>query len=280
MTGKIAALQRLAIDAEKSGDLETALQSLREVSSKTDSAVDACDLGRVATAMGRWPEAEAAFLHALEISPGFSVAMLMIASLFLKRADGDKVGNLRVAVTWLLRSLEIEQLAPSLSLLATAYYRLGEKAAAKTAWSAALKLDNAYEEAYFNLGLLAVEEQNEAQAERLLRTATSLDPTFLRAHGRLGALLKAQGRYQEAEAEFRRCLEIDPSDYFSHSHLADTLAAQTNATEAEHEYRTALSIRPNDVHAAAKLVNYLERLSRKTEADEIRSKHVDRAEPA
>ena len=204
--------------------------------------------------MGKWPQAETAFLRALEISPGFSVAMIMTGSLFLERTDGNRASNLETAKAWLLRSLEIERLAPTLSLLGTVHYRLGEKDAAKAAWREALEVDNAYEEAYFNLGVLAAEARDESQAERLLRTATELDPAFFNAHGRLGELLHKQGRYLEAEAEFRRCIEIDPSAYFSHVHLADALAAQGRVTEAGQEYRTALDIRPDYEPAITKLL--------------------------
>ncbi|MGA2433749.1 MAG: tetratricopeptide repeat protein [Bryobacteraceae bacterium] len=253
MTSEIAALRKIADDAEESGDIQTAFQAWREIASKTGKAVAYCYVGRTATELGKWPEAETAFLRALEISPGFSVAMIMFGELFLRRADGDRAGNLKTAKVWLFRSLEIQRLAPTLSLLASAHNRLGEKAAAKRAWREALEVDNFYEEAYFNLAGLAIEERNERQAEKLLRTAIELDPAYFIAHGRLGELFHKQGRYLEAEAEFRRCIEIDPSAYFSHTHLADALSAQERVTEAEQEYRTALGIRPDYEPAITKL---------------------------
>jgi protein O-GlcNAc transferase len=274
VTADILALKRIASDAERSGDLESAFQAWQELSAKTGKAVHHCRVGRIAAKLGKWPEAEAALRLALDLSPGFSVAMAMIGSLFLERGDGERTRNLQMAKVWISRSLEIERLAPTLSLLATVQYRLGEKLAAKGTWLAALREDDTYEEAYFSLGVLAAEERDETQAEALLRRATDLDPVFFNAHGRLGELLQTQGRYSEAESEFRRCVEIDSSAYFAHAQLADALGAQGRVTEAEQEYRVALGIRPGFEPVITKFANYLESLSRNEEADELRSQQT------
>jgi len=78
-----------------------------------------------------------------------------------------------------------------------------KKDAAKDAYRAAIEIDGAYEEAYFNLANLAAEEGDDAEAERLLRKAIQLDPGYHAAHGRLNDLLQKQGRRLEAEYEPR-----------------------------------------------------------------------------
>ncbi len=213
MTSKISALEKAARGAEKGGDSEAAFHAWQELASETRSTVSYCRLGRVARKLGKWADAEKAFVDALTIDSRLGVAMLALGSLFLRRTDGDRIGNTRIAKTWLLRALEVGRTAPGLSLLGTAYYRLGEEDGAKEAYRAAIELDGTYEEAYFNLGSLEQKKGNDAEAESLLRRAIQLDPDRAGAHGRLAVLLHKRGRHLEAESEFRRCLEIDPSDY-------------------------------------------------------------------
>jgi Flp pilus assembly protein TadD len=107
----------------------------------------------------------------------------------------------------------------SLSLLAEAHDRLGERGDAKDAFRKAIELDESYPEAYFNLGLLVAKDGQKEEAEKLLRKAIHLNPNSHQAHGRLGILLQELGRYSEAETELRRAIEIDPTDAIASSHL-------------------------------------------------------------
>jgi len=271
LTNEMLALKKAARKAEKEGDYETAFRVWHKLASETSRAVFYCQSGRVARELERWVDAEKAFLDALTFDSDLAIAMAAIGSLYLARTDGDRTDNLKTAKTWLLRALEINRTAPTLSLLGTAHYRLGEKDGAKDAYQAAIKLDASYEEAYFNLGMLEQKEGNDAEAERLLRRAIQLDPERIGAHGLLGVLLHKRGRHSEAESEFRRCIETDPSDYFSHLYLANNLGVQQREVEAEREYRAAISLRPGQEPAIKLFANYLESLSRTEEAAELRS---------
>ncbi len=265
------ALEKIARSAEESGDFVAAFQVWHKLASETKEAAFYCQLGRVARKLGRWVDAEKAFVDALTIDSHLAVAKLALGSLFLRRADGDRTANARIAKTWLLRALEVDRTAPDLSLLGTAYYRLGEEGAAKEAYRAAIELDGSYEEAYFNRGVLEQKEGNDAEAERLLRKAIKLDPGRAGSHARLGVLLHKQGKHLEAESEFRRCIEIDPSDYFTHLYLANNLGVQRREAEAEREYRTAIALRPGEEPAIKLFANYLDSLFRTDEATKLRS---------
>jgi len=271
LKSEVAALGRAARRAEKAGDYEAAFQAWRKLASETKRSIFYCQMGRVARELGRWVDAETAFLGALMVDSRLAVAMGALGSLYLSRTDGDRADNAKMAKTWLLQALGIDRTAPALSLLGTAHYRLGEKDAAKEAYHAAIELDGSYEEAYFNLGVLEQKEGHDAGAERLLRRAIQLDPGRAGAHGRLGVLLHKRGRHLEAESEFRRCIELDPSDYFSHLHLANTLGVQRREAEAEQEYRTAIAMRPGEEPAIKLFANYLDSLFRTEEAAQLRS---------
>jgi protein O-mannosyl-transferase len=260
-----------ATRAENSGDLTAAFETWTRLASQIKRADFQCQLGRIATKLKKWADAEKAFTEALSINSRFSVAMLLMGSLFLERTDRDQASNAESARVWLSRSLDVDRTAMGWSLLGAALYRLGEKQAAQRAYRTALGIDESYEEAYFNLGILVAEQGNDIEAEALLRKAIQLDPAFLLAHGRLGLLLQKQGRYVEAESEFKRCIEINPDNYLSHFYLANTLEIEGRGLEAEQEYRKALKIRPGDERSLNFLAQYLESISRHEEAAELRS---------
>ena len=220
MTELITATPERADEAERSGDLDTALRMWLEISSKTEKPEAYCQLSRIAFMLGKWQMAETALFRNLEIGTNTPIAVGMLGALFLRRTDGDRANNLETARTWFLRSLEISKSAPTLCLLGMVYLHLNEKEKAEEAWRTAIEVDEQWEEAYFNLGLLAKEGGNSEEAERLLRKTIQIDPKYLRAHVQLGALLLKQGRRLEADSEFRRCLEIDPTDKAAKSYFS------------------------------------------------------------
>jgi tetratricopeptide (TPR) repeat protein len=254
MSGEKLALKEAAEAAEESGNLEAALDAWLTLSSINANRPDyLCKAAGLALELGRWSEAEQALNDALKVDPAFWLAMALLGSLFLKRADGNRLTNARKAKVWFAQSLALtlidsthqsnELTAPSsppswqqivdsaarssgrninsigLCLLGSAHIRLGEKQSAKKAWRKVIEMDETYEEAYFNLGLLLADERQNDEAEGLLRKAIQLDPNFQVAHGRLGILLQDQGRYSEADSELRRAIELDPADVIAWRHL-------------------------------------------------------------
>jgi tetratricopeptide (TPR) repeat protein len=241
-------LQKTAEAAERSGDLEAALDIWRNLSSIDAIRPDyLCKLGRVARRLGRWADAEQAFLGAIGIDKTFSFGMTMLGHLFLARTDGDRLTNAKKAKVWLERAVEEAPSQFSLIYLGSAYLRLGEREAAKKVFSRSIDLYETYNdpyynlgilctddgqrieserlhriaiaEAHYNLGLLLADDGQNIEAEKLLRRATQLDPNSHHAHGRLGILLQDQGRYSEAESELRRAIEIDPTDKIARRYL-------------------------------------------------------------
>jgi tetratricopeptide (TPR) repeat protein len=220
MTELTTATPERAEEAERLGDLDTALRLWLEISSKTEKPEDYFQLSRTAFMLGKWQMAETALFRTLECGTNSPIAVGMLGALFLERTDGDRATNLETARMWLLRSVEISKTAPTLCLLGMVYLRLREEEKAEEAWRTAIEVDEQCDEAYFNLGLLAKEGGNVEEGEILLRKSIQIDPQVLRAHAQLGALLLRQGRRLEADSEFRRCLEIDPTDEAARSYFA------------------------------------------------------------
>ena len=219
MTNDESTLLQTAKAAERSGDFVAAFDAWQRLAFVTNRPDYLCKVGRTAQKLGRWREAESAFLDAMRVDKTFSLAMALLGSLFLARADGDPSINALTAKTWLEKALVIAPNPMFLSLLGDAHQRLGEKEDAKDAFRKAINLDESYAEAYLNLGLLLADDGQNEEAERVLRKATYLRPNSHEAHGRLGILLQGLGRHSEAEAELRRAIEIDPTDAIARSHL-------------------------------------------------------------
>jgi len=214
-----SALLEAAGAAERSGNYAIAFDAWQQLASLTSRPDYFCKAGRIAQKLGRWIDSETAFLDALKVDKTFSLAMVVLGSLFLKRTDGDPSTNARRAKAWLEQAVAVNPSTMSLSFLGDAHNRLGDKKSAREAFRKAIELDETDAEAYVNLGLLLADDGQSDEAERLLRTATLLNPNSHKAHGRLGILLQQLGRYSEAEAELRRAVEIDPTDEIAGSYL-------------------------------------------------------------
>src|SRR5258708_2757477 len=170
------ALLETAKTAERSGNYAAAFDAWQRLASMTSRPDYLCKVGRVAKKLGRWTDAEKAFLDALRIDKTFPLAMVFLGSLFLARTDGDPSTNARTAKAWLEQGVAAAPSPMSLSLLGAAHDRLGEKKDAREAFRKAIELDENYSEAYLNLGLLLADDGQSEEAENLLRKATQLNP--------------------------------------------------------------------------------------------------------
>ncbi|MBV2155416.1 tetratricopeptide repeat protein [Kitasatospora sp. SUK 42] len=98
-----------------------------------------------------------------------------------------------------------------------AWYNLGvvaqqnnRSAEALTAYDSALKTDPAYQPALFNKAILLGPGDTD-QAVSILRGIVAADPKAAGAHLNLGFDLAKQGRRAEAESSFRTAVQLDPS---------------------------------------------------------------------
>ncbi|MGX2996784.1 tetratricopeptide repeat protein [Streptomyces sp. JNUCC 64] len=119
--------------------------------------------------------------------------------------------DLRTAKATFERVLELD---PGNKL---AWYNLGvlaqqenRRADALKAYDAALKTDPAYTSALFNKALL-LEADDPGEALALLRRAVRADPKASTAHFHIGAALARQGRDAQARDAYRRAVELDTS---------------------------------------------------------------------
>jgi len=267
----LSSLEDIARQAECEGELERAFEAWRQLASESKDPAHYCHLGFAANNLGKWKQAEEAFLSALQLEPRLAEAMTGLGVVYLERTDGDRVRNFEEAKAYLLRASEIERTAHGMSLLGITHRVLHEDDAARSAFTEALRIDPNYEEAYFNLSQFEM-ENDPIKAINLLGRALEIDPDYSRAHEKMGELLQRRKDLIGAERHFRRCIEIDALDYWAHLHLANNLYAQGRHSEAEREYRLAINVHPEEKAGIQLFASFLSNLSRHEEAAELRSR--------
>jgi Flp pilus assembly protein TadD len=174
--------------------------------------------------------------------------------------------------------------------LAYVYTALKKPQEARAEYERTIALDPKMSEAYLNLGMLLLDNREDAAAVGPLRKAVDLlpaqsrpryllavaldrsgdrtsaaesfeallhlDPNDITAIDYLGWAALRAGKAAEAEARFRRAAEIQPNRPESRRGLAQSLAAQKKPA-AVAAYRDYLVLAPNDSEARARLIHLL-----------------------
>jgi predicted CXXCH cytochrome family protein len=132
--------------------------------------------------------------------------------------------------------------------------------------------DRAHSEQYYNEALrrapnstvimlkfanAALEWQQFAKAEPILRRAVALAPRDPVAWGLLGQSLFQQGKSAEAKTALNKALALDPDLAEPHNYLAAMPVRQGDLDGAEKEFRAALRILPGNVDWQANLAGLL-----------------------
>ena len=87
---------------------------------------------------------------------------------------------------------------------------IGKHKEAKLELKKAISLNPKYANAYYNLAVLYINQENFKDAEILLKKAIKLKSDFAIAHYNLGFILKDMGRFKESESFNKKALESDP----------------------------------------------------------------------
>ncbi|HMJ16617.1 MAG TPA: tetratricopeptide repeat protein, partial [Polyangiaceae bacterium] len=99
----------------------------------------------------------------------------------------------------------------------------------------------------------ALDEHDNARAERFFRRAALLDPTNAQAAAGLGRALGLIGDKRSAVAWANRARQLAPEDAAVHVLVADVYAHAGNKTRAEQLWREALRLDPNNVAAQSRI---------------------------
>lgn len=207
-------------------------------------------LAQVFVALRRYPEAEAAALRSLELSPSSATCVVLGAAQSALGKNVDARRSFRRALTldpkneeaMLNLALEVEETAPRSAL------KLLE---------AAIAIDPQYGEAYREYGWQLALTGNTGRAEEMLRKAIATDPSDSLGHVYLGNIFASTGRSAEAESMFQRARELAPVDALPTWTLANLYESQGRPDDAGALYRHAVDLAPRDAEPAFQLARFL-----------------------
>jgi Flp pilus assembly protein TadD len=180
-------------------------------------------------------EAEQAYLHALELQPGYARAQMALGILYARAGDLQKAQQLlhdatlsdpdsadshynyalvlgRAGESELLEAIALQpdhiEARMQLGLL---LMNRGDLAGAAKNYEEVLRKQPDSAEASNNLGLVWLRSNDAAQAKQALEKAVRLKPDYAAAHYNLALALEQLGEVHAAQAEFAEASRLDPS---------------------------------------------------------------------
>jgi Flp pilus assembly protein TadD len=114
-----------------------------------------------------------------------------------------------------------------------------------------------------NLGLVALQLQNYAEAQTHLEKSVQMEPSF-KAYSTLSEVFGAQGKYQDAIEMSRKARDLNPTNYVAWGNLgAAYINVPSDRAQAVEAYRKAIELAevarketPNDSFLLAELGSY------------------------
>ncbi len=172
------------------------------------------DLGNLLWVRGRFDEATAHFLRAIEIHPEFPETHYNFGALL------EEQGRIDDAVDHFRQAVRINRnMAPAHSKLA---------------------------EILRSRGLLD-------EAADHYREMIRIDPQDFRSENKLGLLLHMRGKLREATQHFQNAVLIKPDDPLAHFNLGNVLAARGRFDDAIDSFREAIRLKPDFTEAKKRL---------------------------
>lgn len=150
--------------------------------------------------------------------------------------------------------------------LALALDRLSDYRGEREALEKALSLNAQLAPPHNQLGLLDLQANQSAEAEKQFQAAITLDPQYAEAQNNLGVLYGQAGKTHEAEQLFRQATENNPQYGQAFANLGLILASESQFPEAEKALSSAVKLDPKNTGAMSAYGMVLVRLNRGAEA--------------
>jgi arylsulfatase A-like enzyme/Flp pilus assembly protein TadD len=201
--------------------------------------------------LGRLAEAEAEYRQAVHLSPRAQRPRLALASIRDTQGRLEEAASEYAAVLGLSpHSRQGRQSARRLATLAEGFGRKGNLEAARDAYAAALRSDQAAAEVYLNAGLISYRLGHREEALALVRRGVGRFPESADLQYRLGRLLSDRGTATEAEAAYVTALQLAPNRQDVRIQLARLLESTGRAPQATVLYRQVVDTAPASREAA------------------------------
>jgi protein O-mannosyl-transferase len=119
--------------------------------------------------------------------------------------------------------------------------------AALTAYTKALQLNAANDQAWYNTGNVLLALNRPGDALEPMKRALEVNPTFTKAWNNLGSVWFKLGQYDSAVSCYRQALSLEPTYLSATGNLGQALLRQGNGVDALQTLERALSIQPGEM---------------------------------
>ncbi len=205
-----------------------------------DNARARSNLGGALMEAGKFPEAMAECLPALQINVYNSEAHYNVAYLL------QQMGKNQEAIDEYERTLRLRpDQADAHYNLGVALEKAGREPEAIKHYERAIQSYPDYVEAYVNLGSAFLRMNRTTEAIGQYEQALQINPNYAEAHGNLGAALQRMGRSPEAVAQYEQAVRIKPDYVEAHFNLGLALEKMGRIPEAITQYKQIQKLRPD-----------------------------------
>ena len=123
---------------------------------------------------------------------------------------------------------------------------LGKPDEALKDFKQAIQLNSNYENAYYNMGVVLLEDYNNPiEAIEAFKKSISLNPKNARAYNNMGNSLRKLGRFEEAINVLNKAILIESKNAIFYRNAGNVLAKLGNLNEAIETYNKALLLKPD-----------------------------------
>jgi len=239
-------LGTLLLQQQRAEDAIPLLEKAARLDPKLESAH--FQLGKALAAVGRGPEADAAFERSFALSPS--------RGMMARAAEHHKAGRLEEAEQLCRRVLQKEpRHVDALRMLGLIAAAAGDLDEAEKLLRQAIDVAPDHVGAMFELGRVLKELERPDDAIAIYQQLIKLQPDNHRAHYRLAGALAPAALNEQSAAAYRRCLELAPEHagaWLGLGHMLKTLGQQQEGIDA---YRRCLALEPEFGEAYFSLAN-------------------------
>ena len=217
------------------------IQALSFADSAAKYAVEKADIhffkGRVYSELGRFKEAEQAYLKALEATPGYRGVWNNLGN------NAYRQQNFSQAIDYYTHEVAKNKAPIPLRAVGRAFVELGKTDSARIFFKKAIDLNINYAAAYFNLAQLEEDEGNFKQAIQYAGRAYGIEPDNLEYRYLYSTLLVQMDKGNEAILNLRKIVEKWPWHHGAHYNLGRALIKAGQKTEGENYLEQAERVR-------------------------------------
>ncbi len=225
------ALHYLGLIALQQENYANAANLIREAI-KLDRRVPAfhCNLGNAYKGLGQIDSAIAAYVEAVRLDPNFQAAHNNLGNIYLEQGrQAEGISSHRRAML----------------MKAEALHQSGRLDEARAIYQELLQKNPADTLSLHNLGLLALQQENHADAAKLIAMAIRLDSSVPEFHCNLGSAYKGLGQIDSAIAAYLESARLNPNFAGVHNNLGNIYLEQGRLEEGIASYRRAIACQPD-----------------------------------